>query len=272
MGASTPIIIECGKIEDSDILAFTVERDIGQPDMAAIVLSNQEAKYSTAITVGMDCKIKVGDEKKEVFIGQVVGLEAHYKGGEKARLTIRAMNKMHDLLKKRKSLTFVDKKDEEILSAAAKDAELSLDFKLKGTAIKYKHVYQHNQTDLEFIRMRAGRIGCHVWCWDKKLYVHEPDLQQGPIADLKISSASNEGAIKQFTPRLSSAAIVKKVTVKGWNPETKELIQGDFSIQKSPLGKKTLRRVRRRSARTRRSRSTTRSGVPTRRRRSRRRG
>jgi hypothetical protein len=43
-------------------------------------------------------------------------------------------------------------------------------------------------------------------------------------------------AIKSFTPRLSTANILKKVTVKGWNPETKELIVGEFSAQASRLG------------------------------------
>jgi hypothetical protein len=83
--------------------------------------------------------------------------------------------------------------------------------------------------------MRAARSGCHVWCWDTKLFVKEPDLQGSQIADLKVGE-TGESAMKSFTPRLSSAAILKKVTVKGWNPETKELIQGDYSAQNSSLG------------------------------------
>jgi phage protein D len=235
MGAATPIKINIGQdIEDSDILAFTVERDMGQPDMAAIVLSNQESLYSPKIKVGDKVTIKVGDELKEIYKGEVVGLEAHYKGGEKARLTIRAMNTMHQLLRKRKSITFMDKSDQQILNQIAGDAGLSLEWKHDKT-ITYKHVYQHNQTDMEFLRMRAARMGCHVWCWDQKLFVKQPDLQGSPIAELKVGE-TGESAMKSFSPRLSSAAILKKVTVKGWNPETKELIQGEYSAQNSSLG------------------------------------
>lgn len=237
MGAATPIEIAIGgsKVEDSDILAFTVERDMGQPDMAAVVLSNQEANWSTKIKVSDPVEIKVGDDKKDIFKGEVVGLEAVYKGGEKSRLTVRAMNRMHRLLRKRKSITFTDKNDKEILSQVLSDHGLSLTWKHEKS-IKYKHVYQHNQSDMEFVRMRAARLGCFVWCWDTTLFVQEPDLQSSPIATLKVGE-SGDSAIRAFTPRLSSAAILKKVTVKGWNPETKELIQGDYTAQSSRLGK-----------------------------------
>ncbi len=236
MGAATPIEIKIGgdRVEDSDVLAFTVERDMGQPDMAAIVISNQESLWSTKVKVAEEIVIKVGDEMKTVYRGEVIGLEANYRGGEKARLTVRGMNKMHRLLRKRKSITFVDKTDEEILRAVATDAQLKLDYKHE-TAIAYKHVYQHNQTDLEFLRMRAARMGCHVWCKSDKLFVRQPDLDNAPVAKLKISD-SGESAVKSFTPRLSAANILRKVTVQGWNPETKELLRGEYTAKDSRLG------------------------------------
>lgn len=238
MGSATPVEVKIDgdAVDNSDLLAFTVERDMGQPDMASIVISNQSALWSTKVQAEQTVEIKAGDGlSTTVYKGEVVGMEAHYKGGEKSRLTVRAMNKMHRLLRKRKSLTFVDKSDEEILKQIAGDAGLSLKWKHEKS-ITYKHVYQHNQTDLEFLRMRAGRVGCHVWCVGTDLYVQEPDLKQGPITKLIMAESSTE-AIREFRPRLSSASVVKKVTVKGWNPETKELIQGDFSAQDSKLGK-----------------------------------
>lgn len=246
MGAAVPVKLKVGsetlgdKSESTatggDILGFTVERDMGQPDMAAIVLSNQEAHWSTKLKIADQVELKVGDGGgTSIFEGEIVGLEAHYKGGEKARLTIRAMNKMHRLLRLRKSITFTDKNDQQILSQVATDVGLSLEWKHEKS-ITYKHVYQHNQTNLEFLRMRAGRMGCHVWCVGSTLYVKEPDLQQGEMHELKVGK-SGDAAVREFRPRLSSAAILKKVTVKGWNPETKELLQGDFEVQGSKLGK-----------------------------------
>ena len=205
MGIAVPVFVTIGSnVENTEVLGFTVERDMGQPDMAAVVLSNQEASWSTKVKVGDAVTIKVGDDKTEIYKGEVVGLEAHYKGTEKSRLTVRAMNKLHRLLRKRKSITFTDKSDQQILSAVAGDAGLSLEWKHEKT-ITYKHVYQHNHTDLEFLRMRAGRIGAHVWCVDSKLYVKEPDLQSSPIAKLKIGE-TGDAAVRAFTPRTTGAA------------------------------------------------------------------
>src|SRR5690348_781942 len=156
-----------------------------QPDMASIVLSNQGALYSTK-QVGDAVEIKVGDGGgTNIYMGEVVGLEPIYRGGEKSRILIRAMNKFHRLLRHRKSVTFTDKTDQQILSQVVGDAGLTLDWKHEKS-ISYKHVYQHNQTDMEFLRMRAARMGCHVWCVDKKVFVKQPDLQQQPKATLSV--------------------------------------------------------------------------------------
>jgi phage protein D len=235
MGAAAPnvdILLDGTEIPDADFVSYVVERDMFQPDMAAIVLSNQNDVYSPKIKIGMPIEIKVGKESESIYKGELVGAEGAYKGGQTTRLTLRAMNKMHRLLRMRKSLTFTEKTDQQILSQVANDAGLSVEWK-HDKSITYKHVYQHNLTDLEFIRTRAARMGCHVWCEDTKLFIKEPDL--GQKSGVKVS-VDKDGNLRAFTPRISSAAVVKKVTVKGWNPETKELITGEAQAQNSPLG------------------------------------
>jgi len=235
VGAAAPnvdILLNGDEIPDSDFISYVVDRDMFQPDMAAIVLSNQGDIYSPKIKIGTSIEIKVGDPPTTVYKGEIVGAEGTYKGGQTTRLLFRAMNKMHRLLRMRKSITFTEKSDQQIISQVCGDAGLSLDWKHEKS-ITYKHVYQHNLTDLEFIRTRAARMGCHVWCEDTKLFVKEPDL--GQKSGIKLS-VDKEGNLRAFTPRISSASVVKKVTVKGWNPETKELITGEAQAQSSPLG------------------------------------
>jgi uncharacterized protein len=225
------------ELDESAFISFVVERDMFQPDMAAIVISNQGGVHSDK-KIGDPVEIKIGDELAVIYTGEIIGLEATYKGGEKTTLVIRAMNKLHRLLRHRKSVTFTDKTDQQILQQVVGDAGLELEWKHEKS-ISYKHVYQHNQTDMEFLRTRAARLGCHVWCVDKKVFVKEPDLAADPFKTLAISDAAPEAegvAIKMFRPRLSSAGILKKVTVKGWNPETKDLITGDYSAKGSRLG------------------------------------
>jgi len=225
-----------GAIPKQHFHAYVVERDMFQPDMATIVLANQGDVYSSK-KVGSAIEIKVGNDKTSVFKGEIIGLEPVYKGGDKTIITIRAMNKLHRLLRKRKSITFTDKTDQQILNQVVGDAGLTLDWKHE-TSITYKHVYQHNQTDLEFLRTRAARMGCHVWCVDTTVNVKQPDLQSGPIATLNVDQEA-DAVLHRLAPRLNSSAVINKVTCKGWNPETKELLTGEATVQSSKLGSQT---------------------------------
>jgi uncharacterized protein len=217
--------------------SFVVDRDINQPDMATIVLYNQDHRYSKlAVAAPVEILVSSQGGQKSIYKGEVVGLEPVYRAAEKQRISIRAMNKFHRLTRKRKSVTFTDKTDQQILQQVVSDSGLTLAWKHE-TSITYKHVYQHNMTDMEFVRMRAARMGCHIWCVGDTLNVKQPDLQQGPKQTLNIDSAiSNQPQLRGFHPRMSSAPIANKMTVKGWNPETKQLITGTATAQASKLG------------------------------------
>src|SRR5215813_5720810 len=192
------IMIDGKQADDGHFQSYVCDRDMFQPDMAAIVLANQGDVYSPT-KVGATIEVKVGDGATSVFKGEVIGLEPVYKGGDKTIITIRAMNKLHRLLRKRKSITFTDKTDQQILNQVVGDAGLTLDWK-HDASITYKHVYQHNQTDLEFLRTRAARMGCHVWCVDTKISVKQPDLQSGPIATLNVDQEA-DSILHRLAPR-----------------------------------------------------------------------
>jgi uncharacterized protein len=231
------VFLNGDEVPDSHFLSYVSESDVGQADMAAIVLANQSDIYSSQ-KVGNSVEIKVGNGQTVVFKGEIVGLEPVYKGGDKSKILIRAMNKFHRLLRKRKSITFTNKTDQQILNQVVGDAGLSLEWKHEKT-ITYKHVYQHNLTDMEFLRTRAARMGCHVWCEDQTVYCKQPELQGAEVVTLEVDQASPAASLRVFRPRLNSSAIVNKVTVKGWNPETKELITGEATVQGSKLGSQT---------------------------------
>jgi phage protein D len=232
------ILIKGNEVSTGNFHSFAVERDVNQPDMCSVVLANQGSFYTAKYKVTDDIEIKIEDES--IYKGQLVGVEPSFKGGGKTTVLFRGMNKLHLLSRKRKSVTFSEKKEKDIISQVLGDSGLSIDWKHdKADPIQYKHVYQHNQSDLEFVRTRAARIGAHVWCVDSKVMVKYPDLQKDSGVKLALKSTSDgDIGLKNFTPRLSSAPVVKKVTVKGWNPETKELITATATSSGSKLGSK----------------------------------
>jgi phage protein D len=236
--ANVDIEIDGKPVSDNHFLSYTVDRDMFMPDMASIVLANQNDVYSTK-PIGAPVVIKTGSgQSQQIYSGELVGLEPIYKGGDKSKILLRAMNGLHRLLRKRKSVTFTDKTDEQILKQVVGDASLTLAWKHEKS-ITYKHVYQHNQTDLEFLRTRAARMGCHVWCVGDKVFVQQPDFTGTEIATLAVDEQSKNAELRRFAPRLNSSAIVNKCTVRGWSPETKELIVGEATVQNSSLGSQT---------------------------------
>ena len=55
------ILIDGAEASDAHFQSYCVDRDVGQPDMAAIVLANQGDVYSSK-KVGASVEIKVGND------------------------------------------------------------------------------------------------------------------------------------------------------------------------------------------------------------------
>jgi phage protein D len=104
--------------------------------------------------------------------------------------------------------------------------------------IKYDHVYQHNQTDLEFVLKRAARIDYEVFVDDRDLNFRKRDVSQDSGITVIIGDPSAEYALQRFAPRLSSAGLVQEVNVRSWNPDRKEEIIGKATAPQTKLGSK----------------------------------
>src|SRR5262249_56609717 len=99
------------------------------------------------------------------------------------------------------------------------------------------HVYQHNQSDLEFIRLRAARIGFEVLVEDQTLHFRKrTDKDSGMTLEF---GTGQETGIERITHRLSTANQVSEVRVRAWDPEQKNEIVGTAKPQSSKLGDET---------------------------------
>jgi phage protein D len=234
----TDVWVKCGKhLEDTSIHSLVVDQDVDQPDMCVLTLNNAAHAFSNEVALGAEVEVKIGGEGgTSIFKGEVVGIEPFYKTGGESKCIVRAFNRLHRLLRGRKSITFMDKKDSEIASLIAKANGLNAD--AENTGVAHKHVYQHNQTDLEFLRLIAARNGFEVLCEDKTLFFRKPRADKSSGVELRINDDTGGLMLKSFSPRLSSAGLVKEVEVRSWNPEKKEEIVARATASGSSLGKK----------------------------------
>ncbi len=222
------------KVEDDKLHSLVVDQDQNQPDMCILSLNNEGHTFSEGTSHGDAVEVKIGSTA--IFKGEVVGIEPHYKSGGESKCIVRAYNRLHRLLRGRKSRTFLKQKDSDIASTIAGDAGLTA--QATDTKIKHDHVYQHNQTNLEFLRVRAARNGFEVRVEDTKLIFDKRKVDETSDITLELESEDETKALAFFAARMSSAGMVNKVTCRGWDPEAKEEIVGEASASSSKLGSK----------------------------------
>jgi phage protein D len=228
------------EISGEDVHDILVEADLDQPDHAVVTLANQSTKYSEQVNEGDDIELKLGfvdgEQQAVVFKGEVIGLEPIYDSRAPQRVLIRALNQLHRLTRGKKSVAFQQVSDKDIVDKLCQSYGLSASYGDDVPKTKYPHVYQHNLTDLEFLRMRAARIGFEVLVEDKKLYFRKrPEADSGIKLEFGVSGDS---ALERFLPRLSTANQVSEVHVLGWDPEKKQEIVGIAKPASSKLGDK----------------------------------
>jgi phage protein D len=230
-------------IKPEEVHDILVEADLDQPDHAILTLSNASTHYSEQINEGDDLEIDLGfmgeGAKKPgaVFKGEIVGLEPVFDVRGPARVHVRGLNQLHRLMRGKKSMTFQKVTDKDIVGKLCQSYGLTAEYSSPPPSTKYEHVYQANLTDLEFIRMRAARIGFEVFVEDKKLYFRKRiESDSGIVLGFGVSG---DGTLERFTPRLSTVQQVSEVKVYGWDPDKKQQIIGNAKPQSSKLGDKS---------------------------------
>ena len=243
-GMSTVISIYCGTslkdVQDEMIQGAVVDLDVDQPDMAVLTLSNQENRVSNEVKLGDSVEVKFSGTS--VFKGEVVGLEPMFRNRGPSLCVVRAFNRMHRLLRGRKTRTFKDTKDSDIAKLIAEECKLKIEVEDTGTV--REHVWQHNQTDLELIRILAARNGFEVVVDGETLYFRKPQTVAATPIELRMNDPGGKGGeehtwagVDSFMPRLSSAGLVNAVEVRAWNPvEKKEVVGRSKEVSSSKLG------------------------------------
>jgi phage protein D len=225
------------EVPDGDLIQFTVDKDVNQPDQVVVVLRNSHHKYSNDVKPKDPIEVKVttpgNNDMKLLFTGTVKGQEPDYKAGGESRCTIRGYCTLHDKLTTPKTRTFPDKNDQQILTEVLGQ----IDFKGPDEKPTYKHVYQTKMSDLDFARQRAARMGCHIWNENGKIMVKKPELDKDSGVDFAIHENQDKPhRMKSFRPRLSGSQTLKSYETTGWDPEKKEIIQQKVKPDPSPLG------------------------------------
>ena len=214
-----------------DLRSVEVDDSLHMPMMITLEFHDPGLKWvdDTSLKVGAALTVSArgtgANAAEEVLgIGEITAIEPHYQPRGALSLVVTAMDRSHRLHHSRKTRTYLQQTDGDIVKKIASECGLSA--QTGATSEVYKHILQDNQTDYDFLAARARRLGFVVKVKDRTLLFKKPADIAGGGAPVRINWGEE---LLDFRPRLTGAAQSANVTVRGWDPATKRPVVGKVS-------------------------------------------
>ena len=224
----------------SSISRVEVLDDLAAPSMFAVTIDAWNTEKGelqwiddSSITPGSPAQLAFGYDLNLsiLLLGEVMGLEPEFTPDRAPVLTLRGYDLRHRLLRGCKTRSFTETTDGKIAETIAQSAGLSfLDETARSHSEAQPYVLQHNQTDFDFLRQRAQRIGCELVMQGKTL-TFRPVPASGNTSTASPLNLDREADHVTFFPRLSLMDRPTGTEVRGWNPEKKAVL-----LAKVPAG------------------------------------
>jgi len=214
------------------VSSISVESDTLGFDVATISFEAGRPRLPAA---GDDVIVEAvtGGGATGIFTGEIVG--APTNAAAESKVVVRAFNRLHRLTNGRKTRTFERQSDAQIAGTIAREAGLELGLIGPEAAVTHTQVFQHNQTDLEFLRARASLVGFEVSVDDRTLNfrrrLDSPSVALGCAPTRRTSRVF----LNLFHARLAGREGPAMVMVHGLNPTTNEEIVATASRRLIPL-------------------------------------
>lgn len=223
---------------EKDLLQITVEESLHLPAMFTIVVHNsylptsdkseyQPWRHEKLFEIGK--KVKIGfissttqdpnfDQEEEGYLieGEITAIEVHFNSKSEAPIIVRGYDKSHRLHRGRHNRSFLNNTDSDIVRKIAKEVGIELG-QISESGEVHEYVFQENQTNMNFLRERAARIGFELFVEDGKINFRKPETKE--LVELKWLKE-----ISKFSTRVTSAEQVSSVEVRSWDYTKKKLV------------------------------------------------
>jgi uncharacterized protein involved in type VI secretion and phage assembly len=221
--------------EQMDRLAeVSVEQSLYLPSMCTLHLYDFDISPSRAIhfdlldtdafAIGAELEVSLGyiDMLQVVFKGEITAVELATTSEQPPHLMVRAYDRAHRLLRGRHSRSFLNMADSDIASKLAQEVGLSAE--VDTTNPVHDYVFQYNQTNWEFLRQRAARLGFECFVNDRVLHFAKARNGQQEAPRQKIGDNLIDVRV-----RMVSSFQASQVVVRAWDMKSKEAVVGTAS-------------------------------------------
>jgi phage protein D len=176
---------------------------------------------SSSLDFGKDFAIHMplnDSTTSQVFRGKISGLEAEYLAGGGALMMVLAEDQLQALRMTRRTRTFEDISDEDVMRQIAQEHSLTPDLALLPGPT-HKILAQVNQSDLAFIRERARNSSVELWVKEKTLVTKRRTDRAKKTLELGYGAK-----LLSFSVRADLAHQCTEMHVTGWNVSAKDVI------------------------------------------------
>jgi phage protein D len=168
---------------------------------------------------GKSLTVKLGAASSTVlFEGRITALEAQFPTGLPSRIVVLAEDRFQDLRMTRRTRSFEQISDADVIRRIAGDHGLRADVDVSGPP--HRVLTQVNQSDLAFLRERAREIDAELWMDGQTLHAQARARRSGPTLTLRLGSSLRECSVLADLAHQRSA-----VVVSGWDVAGKEQIR-----------------------------------------------
>lgn len=227
-----------------DILQLFVEESLHQPGMFTLVIRNDYQpgsdsdrpwkyqdllKIGKPILIGFSSSTAVSDDfdqenHGEIFKGEITAIETHFTERTQAPIVVRGYDVSHRLHRGQYNRSFQNMTDSDVVKKIADEAGIQIDT-IDPSGEPHDYLFQQSQTNMEFLRERAARVGFELFIKDGKLNFRKP--KAGETLQLKWLRD-----IHNFRVRVTSAEQVQEVEVRGWDYSAKRPIVATARTEK----------------------------------------
>lgn len=165
---------------------------------------------------GKAFKLRVGDDT--LFDGRIMGIEAKFGLADTPQVIVLAEDRFQDLRMTRRTRTFADVSDADVINQIASDHGLSPSVNVDGPT--HKVLAQINQSDLAFLRERARAIDAEVWMEGNTL-----NAKTHPDRSNRALEMIFGGRLHQFTVLADLAMQRTSLLVNGWDVSSKSALR-----------------------------------------------
>lgn len=217
---SISVYREVNRIPTANLVIFD-----GDPATQKFDVSNDEW-----FLPGKSLEIFAGYHSTEQLIFKGIVTKHSLKlGTNRFNLLVECKAQAYQMTLRRRSKTFHDLKDSEVLENILREYRIKA--KVKATSAPRPEIVQFDVTDWDFLQVRAEANGLLCFVDDDQIRIEPPDFKQEPLVRPVFG-----GSILEFDAEIDGRTQPETLSAWGWDPANQDIAQSEATEPSIPGG------------------------------------